>query len=89
MFVTTPTIRHAFALVAASDFVFTPDTSLAHAASAFQKPAVAMYVLGSAERWGLYGTTGESVEHSEPTLATLSVNRVLRAVDAVWDEAFE
>ncbi len=86
-FVATPTIRDAFSLVATADFVFTPDTSIAHAASAFQTPCVAMYVRGSAERWGLYGTIGESVEHPEPTLATLGVERMLRAVDAVWNEA--
>jgi ADP-heptose:LPS heptosyltransferase len=86
-FVRTPSIRHAFALVATANFVFTPDTSIAHAASAFQTPAVAMYVAGSAERWGLYGTAGESVEHPEPTLATLSVERMLGAVDRVWNDA--
>jgi ADP-heptose:LPS heptosyltransferase len=84
-FVRTPSIRHAFALVATSDFVFTPDTSIAHAASAFQIPAVAMYVAGSVERWGLYGTAGESVEHIAPTLDTLRVERMLRAVDDIWD----
>ncbi|MDB4874228.1 MAG: hypothetical protein JWM41_674 [Gemmatimonadetes bacterium] len=86
-FVRTPSIRHAFALVATADFVFTPDTSIAHAASAFRTPAVAMYVGGSAERWGLYGTAGESVEHPEPTLETLSVERMLRAVDGAWNYA--
>ena len=86
-FVETPRIRHAFSLVATSDFVFTPDTSIAHAASAFQTPCVAMYVGGSVERWGLFDTIGESVEHSEPTLETLSVERILPAIDAVWSEA--
>jgi ADP-heptose:LPS heptosyltransferase len=86
-FVPTPSIRHAFALVATADFVFTPDTSIAHAASAFQTPCVAMYVRGSAERWGLYGTAGESVEHPAPTLQSLSIERMIAAVDAVWDAA--
>lgn len=84
-FVDTPSIRDAFALVAAADFVFTPDTSIAHAASAFGTPCVAMYVRGSAERWGLYQVRGESVEHPEPTLDTLTAERMIRAVDAVWD----
>jgi ADP-heptose:LPS heptosyltransferase len=86
-FVETPSIRDAFALVAAADFVFTPDTSIAHAASAFGTPCVAMYVRGSAERWGLYQVPGESVEHPEPTLDTLTAERMIRAVDAVWDAA--
>jgi ADP-heptose:LPS heptosyltransferase len=85
VFVQTPSIRHAFALVAAADFVFTPDTSIAHAASAFHKPTVAMYLRGTSERWGLYGTAGESVEHPETNLDTLTVNRMLAAVDAVWN----
>lgn len=86
-YVETPGIRDAFALVATSDFVFTPDTSIAHAASAFRKPCVAMYLRGTSERWGLYGTLGESVEHPESTLDTLGVDRMLHAVDAVWNEA--
>jgi ADP-heptose:LPS heptosyltransferase len=86
-FVATPRIRDAFALVATSDFVFTPDTSIAHAAAAFRTPCVAMYVCGSVERWGLYDTAGESVEHSAPTLESLPVERMLRAVDAVWNES--
>lgn len=86
-YVQTPGIRDAFALVATADFVFTPDTSIAHAASAFRKPCVAMYLRGTSERWGLYGTVGESVEHPESTLDTLAADRMLRAVDAVWNEA--
>ncbi len=86
-FVATPSIRHAFALVATADFVFTPDTSIAHAASAFGTPTVAMYVAGSAERWGLYGVAGESVEHPAATLETLTAERMIAAVDAVWSSA--
>jgi ADP-heptose:LPS heptosyltransferase len=83
----TPSIRDALALVATSDFVLTPDTSIAHAVSAFQKPAVAMYVRGKAERWGLYGTTGRNIEHSATTLDSLSVDRVTDAIDAVLARA--
>jgi hypothetical protein len=46
-----------------------------------------MYVRGKAEQWALYETIGESVEHSDNTLRTLPVDRVLRAVDAVWSSA--
>jgi len=82
-FVPTPNIRDALALVATADFVLTPDTSIAHAASAFHKPAVALYTHGKEERWGLYGTFGRSIEHSEPTLETLAVSRVTEAIDLV------
>lgn len=88
-FVKTPGIRDAFALVATSDFVLTPDTSITHAASAFRKPSVVLFVRGKAERWGLYDTPGANVEHTEGTLATLGVDRVLAAVDEVLDESVE
>lgn len=86
-FVATPSIRDAFALVATADFLFTPDTSIAHAASAFQVPCVAMYIRGTAEQWGVYDTPGVSVEHPETTLRTLTLDRMLRAVDAAWAAA--
>jgi ADP-heptose:LPS heptosyltransferase len=88
-FVKTPSIRDAFALVATSDFLFTPDTSIAHAASAFRVPTVAMYLRGTAERWRVYDTLSESVEHPDSTLAGLDTQTMIRAVDRVWDAATE
>ena len=83
----TPGIRDALSLVATADFVFTPDTSITHAASAFRTSAVAIFLSDKVERWGLYGTAGENVQHSGPTLATLGVDRVLAAIDRVWNHA--
>ncbi|MEP6602098.1 MAG: hypothetical protein ABJB49_09870, partial [Nitrospirota bacterium] len=40
--VMTPRLRDVLALVGTSDMVFTPDTSISHAASAFRKPAVVL-----------------------------------------------
>jgi ADP-heptose:LPS heptosyltransferase len=88
-FVRTPSIRDAFALVATSDFVFTPDTSITHAASAFRRPAVVIFIKGKRERWSLYDTPGENVEHTDAALSTLGVDRVLRAVDQVLDDALQ
>lgn len=85
-FVKTKAIRDAMALVATADFVFTPDTSIAHAASAFQKPAVAIYGRGKMAEWALYGTVGRSVEHTDK-LPELGLERVLPAIDEVWEEA--
>jgi ADP-heptose:LPS heptosyltransferase len=85
----TPGIRDAFALVASANFVFTPDTSITHAASAFRIPSVIIFVRGKAERWGLYDTPGRNVEHTEQVLASLPLERVLRAVDEVLDESVE
>lgn len=87
--VRTPSIRDAFALVATADLVFTPDTSIAHAASAFRTPCVVMYRKGTAERWRLYDTPGASIEHGERNLATLALDRVLPAVDEQLDRAVE
>jgi ADP-heptose:LPS heptosyltransferase len=77
----TAGIRDALALVATADLLFTPDTSIAHAASAFGKPAVAMYVPGTVERWGLYGTWGRSLESPDGTLDSLGVESVFQALD--------
>jgi ADP-heptose:LPS heptosyltransferase len=80
----TPGIRQAFALVATAELVITPDTSIAHAASAFQRPVVAMYLPGVAFQWGPYGTECQVVEHDQATFATLEVAPVIAAVDALW-----
>lgn len=84
----TPSIREALTLVATADFVLTPDTSIAHAVSALQRPSVAIYGKGSRARWGLYGAPGQSVEHTNPdrSLTELPIGRVLSAMDSVWDE---
>ncbi len=85
--VSTGTIRDAFSLVATADLVITPDTSIAHAASAFRVPAVAMYTSGKSERWGLYDNPGRMVIHPASSLEELPADRVIEAVDAVWESA--
>jgi ADP-heptose:LPS heptosyltransferase len=87
--VQTPSIRDAFGLVATADLVVTPDTSITHAASAFRTASVVLFVKGKAERWGLYDTPGANVEHTEGTLATLSAERVLAAIDEQLDRPVE
>jgi ADP-heptose:LPS heptosyltransferase len=72
-----------FALVATADFVFTPETSIVHAASAFRRPSVAIYRHTESRRWGLHPGCGENVEHTERTLLTLEVAPVLAAIDRV------
>jgi ADP-heptose:LPS heptosyltransferase len=85
--VATPRLREAIALVATADFVFTPDTSIVHAASAFRRPAVAIYARGKKSDWSLYGTVGRSIEHTEPDLSGLPLEPVLAAVDEVLNDA--
>jgi ADP-heptose:LPS heptosyltransferase len=79
----TPKLADVFALVATADFVFTPDTSIAHAASAFGPLTVVMHRISEPARWGLYPGVGEDIEHAEPTLLTLEVPPVLAAIDRV------
>lgn len=87
VYVPTPSLRDAIALVATADFVFTPDTSIAHATSAFKRPAVAIYARGKKSDWSLYGAPGRSIEHTEPDLRGLPLEPVLRAVDEVLADA--
>lgn len=79
----TPKLIDAFALVATADFVFTPDTSIAHAASAFGPLTVVMHRQHEPARWGLYPGVGEDIEHEDATLLTLEVPRVIAAIDRV------
>lgn len=77
----TPTVADLFAHVATADFVLTPNTSIAHAASAFGTPTVAMYQRDETARWGLFPGVGEEVKHHDVVLSTLEVPPVLEAID--------
>ncbi|NVN92544.1 MAG: glycosyltransferase family 9 protein [Desulfuromonadales bacterium] len=79
----TPGVREALALVATAHFVFTPDTSIVHAASAFRIPTVAMFTGDKAQRWGLFGTVGEIVVCPGETLATIPMSKTLEAIDNI------
>jgi ADP-heptose:LPS heptosyltransferase len=81
----TPGIRSALALVATADFVFTPDTSIVHAASAFGKPAVVMFPRRTNELYGLYRTPGHQVVSTDGTLASLRVEPVVAALTTLLD----
>jgi ADP-heptose:LPS heptosyltransferase len=78
-----PLLRETFALVATADMIFTPDTSIAHVASAFSKPAVVMFVPG----WGgfiPYRSPGRYVCAAGPALDTLPVEPVVAALQLVY-----
>jgi ADP-heptose:LPS heptosyltransferase len=85
--VRTATIRDAFALVATADFVFTPDTSIGHAAVAFSKPAVVLYPRGNARRWGLYRGQGYELSSPEAAVSSLPPEPVFAALDRLLAEA--
>lgn len=80
-YVATAGIRDAVALVATSDFVFTPDTSIAHAATAFGRPSIVLYVSDTGREWGRYGNPGRDLASSDRTLASLPLEPVLTAFD--------
>lgn len=75
----TPELRDALALVATSDLVFTPDTSISHAASAFNKPAVVL-LRGDCWQYAPWDIAGEVVCWSGETISRLDVEDVLPAV---------
>jgi ADP-heptose:LPS heptosyltransferase len=77
----TPGVRDALALVATTDLVVTPDTSISHAASACRKPAVVLNERGNHLIFGPFRTPGRNVESPNNTLATLPIEPVLAAVD--------
>lgn len=79
----TPGVREALAMVATAHFVFTPDTSIVHAASAFRIPTVAMITDDQAIHWGLYRTVGEVVVWPGETLATVPLERAIDAINNV------
>ena len=81
-----PGLRDAFALVATADVIFTPDTSIAHAASAFNKPAVVMLIGGSAI-FEPYETPGQFVYSPGPTLESLDARPVIDALRSVVQAA--
>jgi len=85
----TPALRDALALVETADMVVTPDTSIAHAASACGKPAVILFEQGQERLWGGYKIGGRNVVSAEMTLATLPLEPVIDAVDELVSTDWE
>ncbi|MEP6691162.1 MAG: glycosyltransferase family 9 protein [Gemmatimonadaceae bacterium] len=84
-YVPTPKLRDALALVGTASAVFTPDTSIAHAASAFRKPAIVMLVRGSSI-FSPYRNAGHAVYSQGGLLTSLGAGPVIHALDAVMRE---
>jgi ADP-heptose:LPS heptosyltransferase len=78
--VDTPRVRDAFALVAHADAVFTPDTSITHAAVAFDIP-VALFILTASDAYVPWRTRHRLVWVHERTFANLPSEPVIQAVD--------
>ena len=83
----TPGVRDMMGLVAASDMVFTADTSVTHVASAFGTPAVVMFPRGRGALYGPYGTAGCIVSTPGPTLQSLAAAPVIATLGAAVSAA--
>lgn len=82
-YVRTRSLREAFALVSRADALFTPDTSIAHAAAAFRVPTVDMLLSGKASQWGLYHAPGINLESPDDALTSLQVSVASAALQQV------
>jgi ADP-heptose:LPS heptosyltransferase len=83
--VQTPQLRDAFALVGTADLVFTPDTSISHAASAFRKPSLVL-LKREHKPYAPYNTPGEVISWNEDEIKQLPHERVARALDKILAE---
>lgn len=81
----TPKLREALALVGTSDRVFTPDTSISHAASAFRKPAVVL-LKQEHHPYAPWGIPARIVFWGGETIAGLETGPVRDAVMALAAE---
>ncbi len=77
--VETPQLRDALALVGTADLVFTPDTSISHAASAFRKPSVVL-LKREHKPYAPWNTPGEVIPWNEAEIHQLPHERVAKAL---------
>lgn len=73
-------IRDAMAIVSRADVVFTPATSISHACSAFDKPAVVLHPRGGAAIWGPYETDGRAIESQTDAVKDITADEAARAL---------
>jgi ADP-heptose:LPS heptosyltransferase len=78
--VQTPQLRDAFSLVGTSDMVFTPDTSISHAASAFRKPSLVL-LKREHKPYAPWNTPGEIIAWNEDEIHQLPHERVRDALE--------
>ena len=78
--VPTPRLRDALAIVGTADMVFTPDTSISHAASAFRKPAVVL-LKREHHPYAPFNIAGENIFWDGNEIKDLSVSEVGAVVE--------
>jgi ADP-heptose:LPS heptosyltransferase len=81
----TPTLRIALALVATSDRILTPDTSISHAASAFNKPAVVL-LRRDCYPYAPWELAGACIFWDGPTIASLMPSEVVQPTLALLND---
>jgi ADP-heptose:LPS heptosyltransferase len=72
----TPNLRDALAMVGSSSLVFTPDTSISHAASAFDKPAVIL-LKADCQAYAPWKNKGDLVLWDGETIDSLPTSAVV------------
>jgi ADP-heptose:LPS heptosyltransferase len=80
--VQTPKLREAIAMVGTCDVVFTPDTSISHAASAFIKPALVL-LKRDHHPYAPYKTPGEIILWDGDMIQPLPYEQVAAALERV------
>ena len=73
-------IRDAMAIVSRADVVFTPDTSIGHAATAFARPAVVLHPRGFGALWGPYETEGRVIESRTDDVTDITTDEAARSL---------
>ena len=81
----TPLLRDAFALVGTADLVFTPDTSISHAASAFRKPSLVL-LKREHKPYAPWNTPGEIIAWNEAEIHQMPHERVAKALSKLLAE---
>ncbi len=77
--VEAPSLRDAFALVGTADLVFTHDTDISHAASAFRKPSLVLLKRGY-KPYAPWNTPGEIISWNEAEIEQIPHERVAKAL---------
>lgn len=80
--VPTPRLRDALSLVGRSDLVFTPDTSISHAASAFRKPSLVL-LKREHRPYAPYNTPGRVLLWKESDISELPYEQVIEELNSV------
>lgn len=83
--VATPRLRDAFGLVGTADIVFTPETSISHAASAFRKPSLVL-LKSDHRQYAPYETPGEIVSWTQDDIHKLPHEQVSAALGRVLSQ---